>query len=326
LKIDHPSRRLFCSAAASVLLAPLAVRAQSAYPSRPVRIVVPFGPGSGADTFARFVSEPMSRVLGQPVIVENKAGADGIIGTQEVARAPADGHTLLLGSNSTLAFNPAVRPDLPYKTQDFRAIYGLNRGAAVIVVPAGSPLHSIADLVAEAKKRPDKVTIANYSPALQMAAAWFAGMLGTSFVHVPYKGAAPLMTDMVGGQIPLAIADASAVVTQVQAGKLRALAVAGTERLASMPDVPTTREAGFPEFAHYSWIALFAPAATPDPVVRRLERLLADISVTPEFAARIEKSSGIPMRMNSEQLADWVTGDAARYQKLVKVAGIQQAR
>ncbi len=326
MKTDFNSRRAMLAAAAMSLLFPTGAKAQSSFPSRPLRIVVPFGPGSGSDTFSRFVAEPLGRLLGQVVIVENKPGGDGVIGVQEVLRAPPDGHTLMLGSSSTLSFNPVVRADLPYKSGDFRPIYGLLRGAAIIAVAANSPFHSMADVLAEAKKRPGQLAMATYAPALQMAAAWLASMMGTTFTHVPYKGAAQLLTDLVGGQVPIGLFDATAVAALIKAGKLRALGVASTERLPTLPNVPTLGESGFPDFVHFSWIALFVPAATPEAVAQRLENAVAEALTSPEYAALVEKSWGIPMRMGGQQLAEAVAADTARYQRLVRLAPLPPAR
>ena len=328
----HPpaNRPLLPSTIAAVLcilcVAQAVAQAPSDFPKRPLRMVVPYPPGGSTDIVGRIVAAKLSESLGQQVVVDNRPGAGGNVGTDAVAKAPPDGHTLMLGSSSTLSFNPVVRADLPYKSGDFRPIYGLLRGAAIIAVAANSPFYSMADVLAEAKKRPGQLAMATYAPALQMAAAWLASMMGTTFTHVPYKGASQLLTDLVGGQVPIGLFDATAVAALIKAGKLRALGVASTERLPTLPNVPTLGESGFPDFVHFSWIALFVPAATPEAVAQRLENAVAEALTSPEYAALVEKSWGIPMRMGGQQLAEAVAADTARYQRLVRLAPLPPAR
>ena len=317
------TRRGTLALAASTWLLPAAgVFAQSAWPTRPVRIVVPFAPGSGSDTYARFVSEPLSRELGQPVVVENKAGADGVIGTQEVIRAEADGYTLLLGSNSTLVLNPLLRNDLPYRPQDFRPLSGLVRAPALIVTSVDSPLRSIADLLAEARKSPGSLSFASYAPALRMAVAWLESLASIKVTHVNYKGAAQLMTDLAGGQVGVAMVDATAALNLLQGKKIRALAVAAAERHPGLPDVPTMRESGFPDFAHFSWIGIYAPSAVPDAVAKRLEAALAKVTASPAFAPFVEKGGGSPMPFDGARMTQWLAAETERYRGLVKAAGL----
>ena len=321
--VTSPARRRALALLASTgALHAVGARAQGAWPARPVRIVVPFAPGSGSDSYARYVAEPLSRALGQPVVVENKAGADGVIGTQEVVRADPDGYTLLLGSNSTLVLNPLLRSDLPYRPQDFRALSGLVRAPAMIVTSVDSPLRSVADLLAEARRTPGGLSFASYAPALRMAVAWLESLASIRVNHVSYKGAAQLMTDLGGGQVGVAMVDATAAMNLVNGRKIRAIAVAAAERHPGMPEVPTMREAGFPEFFHYSWIGVYAPSATPEPAVRRLESALAGITASPEFAPFVEKGGGSPMPFDGARMSEWLAAETERYRRLVKAAGL----
>lgn len=308
--------------AISVLFANGLAHAQSTWPSKPVRIVVAFAPGSGSDSFARFVANPLSKALGQPVVVENRPGGDGVIGIQEVMRSEADGHTLLLGSNSLMVLNPLVRADLPYKPQNFRPLGGLVRAPVLFVTAAESPLRDARDLVAEARSKPGQLSVASYAPALRMVVAWLESVANIQMVQVNYKGASQLMTDLGGGQIPAAMVDATAAMTLMSAGKIRGLGLAAADRHPGMAAVPTMAELGYPGFEHYSWLGLYAMASMPDEVAARLEATLAAITQGEEFRGFVEKTGGFPMNYGAPQMNDWLKAETERYRQLARAAGI----
>lgn len=204
--------------------------AQGTFPTHPIRMIVPFGAGSGVDANARFFAEQLGGVLGQPVVVENKPGADGVIGMMAVKTAPADGYTILLTSNSSITVNPLVIQNLPYDpAKDFKPISGLTRGMTVFIAAADSPLNSLADLVGAMKKAPTAMTVGTYSTGYRLAIEWFSDLAAVKFVNVPYKAASTMFTDVIGGRVDWAVTDLTGAGELLRAGKIKAIAVSGAE-------------------------------------------------------------------------------------------------
>ncbi len=252
----------------------LSAQAQN-YPTKPIKLIVPFATGGGNDTVARSIAQQLSITLGQPVIVDNKAGAGGIIGADMAAKAPADGYTLFLGGVGSLAVNPQVMQKIPYDPfKDFAPIILLASAPSVVAVNLSQPFKTIQDMTAFAKRNPNRLNYASNGngSSAHVAAVLYESMAGVEMAHIPYKGLAPAMTDLMSGQVQLMFSSMVAIVPQIKAGKLRALAVTGTKRSALLPDVPTLVESGLPGYEAGSWYGLLAPAGTPAEIIQKLNQ------------------------------------------------------
>ena len=320
------------AAAALALLAPLAsgpAAAQASasagnWPAKPVRIVQPFAAGGGGDIVSRLLAEKMQAELGQPVVVENRPGAGGNIGAQQVARQPADGYTLMTTSGG-FAIAPSLFKSLGYDpVKDFVPVTKIAIAPLLVLVRADSPLRSMADLVALAKKDPKAVSYASFgigSPS-HMIGESINKQAGITMAHVPYS-AGNAVTDLLGGQVTVAILDALSQTPQVKAGKLRALALNGNQRLPALPDVPTLTESGIP-FDLVGWHGLFAPAGTPREIVERLNRLVNQIITQPDVRARLFELAMFPVQPSTtpEQWGTMFRQDVKAWGDLVRSAGI----
>jgi tripartite-type tricarboxylate transporter receptor subunit TctC len=264
------------------------------FPSKPIRIVVTYPPGGGADLMARLVAPKMSELLGQPVVVENKPGASGQIGATEVARAAPDGYTLLLDASS-YAVNPSLYGKLPYEpTKAFTPIAVLALFPNVLVVTPSFPVHDVKELIAQAKAKPGSIAFASSGngSAQHLSGELFRQKTGVEMTHIPYKGGGPAMNDVMGGQVPTFFANMASSLPQIKAGKLRALAITGARRSPALPEVPTMAEAGVPGYEVYEWNAIFAPAGTPPAVLSRLADAIAKAAQSPEFRERVSSLGG----------------------------------
>ena len=249
--------------------------AQDSYPAKPITFVVPFAAGSATDQLARAIGQSITEQTKQPVVVENKGGASGMIAAQAVAKAPADGYTVLITTNTTHAANEHLYKKLSYDpVKDFAPLSGLGKGGQVLVVPASSPYQSVGELVAYAKANPGKLSFGSGSSSSRIAGEMLKQLAGVDILHVPYKSNPLAITDLLGGQINLMITDVSTGVPQIKAGKLRALGYSTPKRSAQLPDVPTIAEAGVKGYDMGYWFAAYAPANTPAPVVAKLNQLL----------------------------------------------------
>jgi tripartite-type tricarboxylate transporter receptor subunit TctC len=315
-RIPSLARRL---AGACALAAFAAGAAVAAYPEHPVRLVVPFAPGGGTDLIARTLGIGMSQALGQPVIVDNKPGAGTIIGTDAVAKSPADGYTLVVASFAH-AVNPSLMPKLPYATgKAFAPVMLIGRGPNVLVVRADSPFKSVKDILEAARARPDKLTYASQGngTSAHLAGEMFDNLAKVKMVHVPYKGAGPALTDVLGGQVDMMFATASAVSALVESGRLRALAVTSPHPSAAFKGVPPVAES-VPGYAVESWYGLYAPAGTPPDIVARLNAAAKKAAQSPEFRQKIEQE-GLAVSAGSPQELDaYVRGEEVRWRKVVK--------
>jgi tripartite-type tricarboxylate transporter receptor subunit TctC len=318
--ISLPRRSLVLGAAALACGAPRAWAA--GFPDRTIRIVVPFTPGSGSDSAARFYGERMNAIFNQSVIVENKAGGNGLIAIQSVKGAPADGYSILLGNISLMAVNMVVLKDPGYDSlKDFKPLYGVHRGAAVYAVSNDSKIRTLDELLTVGRTR--KLAMGTYSQGYQLACAWLASLAHVQFENIPYKGNAPLVTDLVGNQLDAALLDFGGSVSMLKSGKMRALAITSTERSPDMPDVPTVREAGFGDYQHYSWVGFFVRADTPDDVAAKLTGALQKTIVTPEARQFVEGIASEIMPLPPAQMQAFVKSEIDRFRKVAVIAGIQ---
>lgn len=268
--------------------------AAAAFPDKPISIVVPYPPGGAADVLGRIVARHLqSQIAGSAVIVENKAGAGTALGAQAVAQAAPDGHTLLISSNTTWTMNPALKSKLPYDTlKHFESIGTIGGIPLVLIAHPSTPAKTVAELVALAKAQPGKLNYASFGSGTSshFAGELFKSVAGVDIVHVPYKGSAPAMQDLIGGQVPLAFDTNVATAPQLAAGKIKALALTSSRRLASLPGVPTMAEAGLPGFELTAWIAVVAPRGLPERVRATLTKALADAMATPSMQADLAKA------------------------------------
>ncbi|NUZ04714.1 Bug family tripartite tricarboxylate transporter substrate binding protein [Piscinibacter koreensis] len=322
----HFSRRgLFAAAfVAAAALAQPTLAQQGRYPEKPVTFVVPFAAGSATDQLARALGQSLTEQSKQPVVVDNKAGASGMIAAQQVARAAPDGYTVLITTNTTHAANEHLYKKLPYDpNKDFVPVTGLGKGGQVLVVRTEAPYKTVADLIADAKKRPGKLSFGSGSSSSRVAGEMFKQLTDTDILHVPYKSNPNAVTDLLGGQIDFMITDTATGVPQVKGGKLKALGVSTTKRNPLLPDVPTIAEAGVKGYDMGYWFAAYVPAGTPAPVVARLRELL--IAGTKSAGAKtfFEGTGSDPWTTTSEELAKFQVGDAQKWGRVIKAAGIE---
>lgn len=293
------------------------------FPSRPIKIVVPFAAGGATDVIARVVGQKVADQLGQPVVVDNKAGASGNIGAVAVARAAPDGYTILMATSSH-AINATLYKKLDYSlTQDFAALSNLASVPLVLVVNPGVPARTVRELAAFAKAQGDKVNFASggTGTASHLAGEQFNTLVGTRMLHVPYKGGAVAQTDLIGGQVQAMFANLPEVLTQVQAGKLRPLAITGKARRPNLPEVPTFAEAGYPQMDARSWFGLFAPAGTPAPIVAKLSASIAQAVADPAVQARLKELGADPIGDRHEAFQPFVAQEVKRWGALVERSG-----
>ncbi|WP_080379318.1 tripartite tricarboxylate transporter substrate binding protein, partial [Bordetella pertussis] len=317
-------RIAYTLALGAALAAPAAVAAP--FPDRPVRLVVPYPPGGGADIFARTLSEPLAAQLGQPVIVENRPGANGIIGTDAVARAAPDGYTILLGNSGPNAINQAIYPDLPYDAVDsFEEVSLIGYTTHVLVVHPGVQARSVTELIALARRSPGQLNFASTGQGgtPHLAGELFKLMTGTDMVHVPYKGASPSNADVIAGQVQLTFNTLPPLMTSIRAGKVRALAVTGKQRSQLLPEVPTIDEAGVAGYDVQTWYGIHAPAGTPAAVVDRLNQALVAVLSNAQVRAALVGQGYEVATSTPGEFSRMVRDDVAKWRKVVKEAKVK---
>ena len=320
-------------AASAVLLgsafAMLPAAAQSAWPTgKAITYMVPFPPGGNTDTLARVIAQPLGQALGTPVVIDNKGGAGGSVGSAIAARAPADGYTILGGTISSHSINISLYSKLDYDpVKSFTPVAMLGSGPLVLVVPAASPYKTLADVLAASKAKAGAGGLSSASPGTgtspHMALELLAYQAGVKFTHVPYKGSGPAVQDVVGGQVDMMFDTTLIVGPHIQSGKLRPIAVTSSKRLESLPEVPTIAEAGQKGFDMGSWQAVFAPAGTSKAVVDRLHAEIMKIIATPEVQARLKSFGMIPSTMTPAELGDYQKAEVAKWAQVIKAAGIK---
>ena len=303
-----------------------AAAAAQPYPQQPIRLIAPAPPGSPVDIWARWVAERLARALGQPVIVDNRAGAGGNLGAEVAAKSPPDGHTLVVVHQGVLAVNPHLYARTGFDPlKDFAPITRLVDTVLILAVPRESKFQSVADLVRAAKESPGSLNFgsAGVGTPPHMAAELFKRVAAIDVVHVPYKGATPALADLLGGRLAFSIDSPTLLVPQAKAGKLRLLAVTGRERLAMLPDTPTIAESGFPGYRYGAWTGVLAPAGTPAAVIRRLNQELAREVRSPGGRAWLESQGGVPVGDSPDEFAAYIREEHARWGALVREAGIR---
>ncbi len=318
-------RSLTLSAAAVLALAPLLGHAQAGFPEKPITFVVPFAAGTATDQIARALGNSITAETKQAVVIDNKAGASGFIASQQVAKAPADGYTVLITTNTTHAANEHLFKKLPYDpVKDFAPLAALGKGGQIMVVNPSFPAKSVAEFIALAKKEPGKYSFGSGSSSSRMAGELLQQMADIKLLHVPYKSNTLAVTDLLGGQIHMMITDAATGLPQVKAGKLRALGVSGAARSPLAPDVPTIAEAGVKGYEMGYWFAAYAPAKTPPAVVKRLNELLVKAARSESAKAAFYEPTGTEVFTSSpEELAKFQAGESQKWGRIVKAAGIE---
>ena len=310
--------------AAIVAAAPVAWG--QAWPSKPIKIVAPSTPGDAPDVIARLVADKLSIALGQQVVVENKPGAGGVVGSDAVAKAAPDGYTLIMGNAGSHGINAAVYAKLPYDIQrDFAPVSQVAIAPNVMVINPSVPANTVAEFIAYAKARPGKLSYASggNGSSAHMSMELFKSMAGVDNEHIPYKGSSPALTDLVGGQVAVFIGNMPPTVPLVKAGKLRALAVTTKTRSALMPELPTIAEAGLPGYETVAWFGVLAPAGTPPDVVNRLSQEIGKIARSPEMREKLLAMGAEPVGGTPEEFKAVIDRDIAKWKPLAQKVGIK---
>jgi tripartite-type tricarboxylate transporter receptor subunit TctC len=309
---------------AAVLIAVCTTALAQEYPNRPVRLIVTVPPGGAADFIARLVGGKLAESLGQPIVVENKAGASGTIAADAVAKAPADGYTLLQNSITTHGIGPHLFDKLPYDpVKDFAPVSGLALLPLIMAVNAELPAKTLPELIAAAKAQPMNFASSGNGGAPHMAAELFKSVTGAPIVHVPYKGSGPAVADLVGGRVQIMFDGAPSLIAHVRSGKLRILGAASSERNRLLPEVPTFAELGYPKVNVSLWYGLLAPAGTPRAVVEKLNRSVAHVLEMKDVTERLQAQGAEPMRGSPEAFAGFMREEMAKWAPVVKAAGVK---
>ena len=322
-------RRNFCiqgllgCAAASLL--PRRLLADN-YPTRPIRFVVPFSPGGSNDVIARIVSDRLSEAVKQPVVVDNRGGAGGFIGTDAVIKAAPDGYTLMIGATSTMAANPSLYVSKNFDpARDLTAITQIATGPFVLAVPSSLPVRSVTDLIALAREKPGTINFGSsgVGSSLQLTAELFKSMAKIDIAHVPYKGLGPALVDLVAGRIQIIFSDMAGLLPYVQSDTLRALAVTSAERWPDLPDIPTMSEAGVPGYEATSWYGMLGPAKLPPEIVAYVNDKLKQIMAAPDMKQKFATLGVLPVTGTPEQFDAYMKSEIAKWREVVETAHIQ---
>jgi tripartite-type tricarboxylate transporter receptor subunit TctC len=295
--------------------------AQDAWPSKPIKLIVPFAAGGTSDILGRLLAEKLQTSLKQTVIVDNRAGAGGVLGADAAAKSPADGYTLLLGTIASHAINPAMKPKMPYDAlKDFAPVNLLGSISNVLLVGTDQPYKNVKDLIVAAKAKPDSIAFASagQGSSQHMSGELFKLLAGADLSHIPYKGSAPAIQDVIAHQIPSSFETVTVALPHIQAGKVRALAVTSAQRSAALPNVPTMQEAGVPGFDVASWQALYAPAGTPAPIVARLNKEVEAILAQPDVKAKLDGLGLVHSPNTPAQFADYNKQEFAKWTRVAR--------
>lgn len=327
------TRRLLLKSLALFLLAlPLlsaTAFAQNQYPSKPIKLLVPFPPGGSTDIFARMLGDAFTQMWGQPVIIENKPGASGQIAVDILMKAPADGYTLFMGHIGTLAVSPALYPNLAYDPiRDFEPISRIAIVPNVLAVNNSKPFKTVAEFVAYAKKNPGKLTYSSggNGSAAHIATEYFKLLTGTNMMHVPYKGTAPAIVDLIGGQVDFIITGAPPLMQHIESGNVRALGVTSTKRIDALPKIPTIAESGVPELKNFDatqWYGLVVKKGTPKDIVMKLNQGIRAAFDNPQARAKLKQDGSIVQVDTPEAFADFINSEMIRWGRVVKEAKIK---
>ncbi len=311
-----------CTTLLTGTLACAAVAAQG-YPSKPVRMLIPFAPGGGTDILARMVAQRLSETLGQPVVADNRPAVDGLVASETLARSAPDGYTLLLVSSSH-AINPAIGRKLPYDTlRDFAPITQTASQQMFLVVHPSLPIKSVKELIDYAKAKPNSLNYGSSSNATALPMELFNSLAGIKTTHIPYKGSAPMLNDLLGGQINLSIAAAVSALPHIKSGRLRNLAIGDSKRSTILPDLPTIAEAGVPGYQAVIWSGLLAPAKTPRAIIDKLYQQTARIVLAPEFKERLVQLGSDAVGSTPEQWSEFIKTEIEKWEKIAKIAGVK---
>jgi tripartite-type tricarboxylate transporter receptor subunit TctC len=317
--------RVLCLGLALLGLVSTSVQAQN-YPNKPIRLIVPFPPGGGNDVIARLIAQKLSDRFGQQVVVDNKAGANGIVGLQALMQSPADGYTLAVAAAGPMAVNPSLYDKLPYDpTKDFSPITNLVNYPLLLVVHPSVPVKTTLDLVNLAKAKPQQLFFASPGSGNSghLAGELFNTMAHVQTVHVPYKGQGPALADLLTGQVQMLYSSIPSVLPQVRSGQLNALAVGSAKRLPSLPDIPTIAETGVPGYEAYSWVGIVAPAKTPKAIVTRLNQEIVDILKQKDVAEKLNQQGALPVGDTPEQFAAYIKTEIDKWGAVVRAANIK---
>ena len=324
MNISTPFSALFCALAALASATVTTLAVGQAFPTKPITFIVPNPPGGFVDASARLVSEPLSRVIGQPVVVENRGGGSGNLAYQAVARAPADGYTLLTSYSAYHVGNPALATKLPWAQKDLLPIALVTVATNVIAVHPSVPVKNLTEFIAYAKANPGKLSYASQGNGSlsHIGTEMFKLQTGTNMIHIPYRGSGPAVQDVLAGQVQVFITTPPSVMSHIQAGKMNGLAIAGKSRFSQLPNVPTTAEAGLKGFELEAWVAIFAPAGTPPDVAAKLSAAIKQAMELPETKTRAN-AAGIEIRyLPASELDALVKRETEFWAKTIKAAGI----
>jgi tripartite-type tricarboxylate transporter receptor subunit TctC len=319
-------RRQWIAATAAMATLPRALHAQGTWPDRPIRLIVPFPPAGGTDVISREIGARIAAATGWNIVIDNRPGAGGNIGLDAVAKAPADGYTIGMGQASNLAINPALYPRMPFDPlNDFALISLIATQPNVLVVGRNSPFRSLADVAAAGRARPGTLTAGNAGNGTtgHLTGALFARAAGIEIIHVPYRGAAPVVTDLLAGRVDMFFANPLAVKGVLESGDVRALAVSSPERSRTFPTVPTVAESGYPGFEAVNWTGLVAPARTPEAIIARLNEEAGKALAAPETIARLAAEGSEPFASTPERFRAFLAEEHAKWGRLVREARIQ---
>jgi tripartite-type tricarboxylate transporter receptor subunit TctC len=314
--------RIRLLAAWAGIVASTAAVAQADFPNKPIRLLVPFAAGSGADGSARVIADQMQRLLGQPVLVDNRPGGSGAVAATAVKQAPPDGYTMLVATNSPMSVNPVVMKAPGYDAvKDFKAVHGIARSMNVWYVANDSPIRTIPDLVAAGKAKP--INVGTYSAGYRLAMAWLANLSGATINYVPYKGQSQAITDVIGHQLDAGMGDLSGALPLIQSGKMRAIAVSGETRHPDLPTVPTIRET-YPDYANYAWTSFYVRADTPPAIHAKLVDAMKKALQTREASNYFVANGSEPMlTFGPEEMTRYQVDEIARFQRIADAAGIK---
>ena len=297
--------------------------AADAYPSKPVRLLIPFAPGGGTDILARMVAQRLSETMGQPMVADNRPAVDGVVASETLARSAPDGYTLLLVSSSH-AINPAIGRKLPYDTiRDFAPITQTASQQMFLVVHPSLPIKSVKELIDYAKAKPNSLNYGSSSNATALPMELFNSMAGIKTTHIPYKGSAPMLNDLLGGQINLSIAAAVSALPHIKSGRLRNLAIGDSKRSTILPDLPTIAEAGVPGYQAVIWSGMLAPAKTPRAIIDRLYKETVKVVQAPEFKERLVQLGSDAVGSTPEQWGEFIKTEINKWGRIAKIAGVK---
>ena len=296
---------------------------EAPYPTRPVRVIVPFAPGGPSDILGRMTAQKLTDAMGQPYVVDNRGSAGGVVGFEIAAKAAPDGYTILLGGGSALTQNPSLYLKLPYSVSDFQPVTQLTSGPNLLCVHPSVQAKSVQELIALAKAKPGQINFASAGTGNRLSSELFKSAAGIDIVNVPYKGTGQAITDLVGGQVQMMMINVIAAVPQVKSGKLRGLAVTTLKRSSALPNVPTVAESGLPGFEVTSWHGVFVPQKTPKAIVSRLNGTLVKIVHLPDMKEKLEPQGLEPVGSTPEALNAYIKEETVKYAKLIKQIGLK---